>query len=244
MQKRYFEDLEDGERLGCLRVKNHPPRTPVDRTGASRDDPGRGRAYPPAVARFTSLLVLMLVTFCSTPCSGGEGWSAYRNRIFGFEIRYPSAFTISEGYKRTWWKPEHGRGDLLRQGVSVRFLPPGRDTEGALLLEVACRRCDGPPPCSEMNGEGKPVLLNGTRFCRSGYVDRAMGGQWAGNIEYMGFGDGVCCRIIYFSPNGFSVDDDGNPFRLPSEDAFDPDRDPGLFSRMMESFRFIEREEP
>ena len=217
---------------------------PGNRTGSAPRACRRHRASSKAIPLFAAMLVLMLVALYSAPCFGGGGWSAYRNRIFGFEIRYPSAFTISEGYKRTWWKPEHGRGDLLRQGVSVRFLPPGREAEGALLLEVACRRCDGLPPCSEMNGEGKPVLLNETRFCRTGYVDRAMGGQWGGNIEYMGFGDGVCCRIVYFSRNGFSVDDEGNPSRLPSEDAFDPDRDPGLFSRMMESFRFIEREKP
>jgi hypothetical protein len=169
-------------------------------------------------------------------------WTTYTNRIFGFEVTFPSFFHVTESYKGVWWQPAHGDDDILKRGIQIDFRLPSGDP----WITIAARENDAALCCSEIEGRGpmQEGVLEGKRFCRAGYVDHAMGGRWALNIEYIMSHDGVWYHIIYTGLQGGAIMDDGTVYTPGSERDVDTAIDPALFSKMLASFRFVKREKP
>jgi hypothetical protein len=188
-------------------------------------------------------LGLFLVSPCAIDAAPSEvTWTTYTNRIFGFEVTFPSFFHVTESYKGVWWQPAHGGRDVLKRGIQIDFRLPS----GGPWITIAARENDAALCCSEIEGRGpmQEGELEGKRFCRAGYVEHAMGGRWALNVEYILSHDGVWYHIIYTGLQGGVIMDDGTIHTPQSESDVDTAVDPALFSKMLASFRFVKREKP
>jgi hypothetical protein len=188
-------------------------------------------------------LVFFLVSPSAINAAPSEvTWTTYTNRVFGFEVTFPSFFHVNESYKSVWWQPAHGSRDVLKRGIQIDFRLPS----GGPWVTIAARENDAALCCSEIEGRGpmQEGVLEGKRFCRAGYVDHAMGGRWALNVEYILSHDGVWYHIIYTGLQGGVIRDDGTVHTPRSEHDVDTAIDPAVFSKMLASFRFVTREKP
>ncbi|MBN1255005.1 MAG: hypothetical protein JXA50_07000 [Deltaproteobacteria bacterium] len=169
-------------------------------------------------------------------------WTTYTNKIFGFEVTFPSFFHVTESYKGVWWQPTQGNHDVLKRGIQIDLRLPS----GGPWITIAARENDAALCCSEIAGRGpmQEGVLEGKRFCRAGYVDHAMGGRWALNVEYILSHDGVWYHIIYTGLQGGDIKDDGTVYTPKSECDVDTAVDPTVFSKMFTIFRFVNREKP
>lgn len=170
-------------------------------------------------------------------------WVDYTNHIFGFAVEFPSFLHVEENYKHAFWKREHGRRDLLQRGIELTLSL----AEANARITITARECDDMEDCRPGQTEKGPVTevqVDGVELCRYAYIDYAMGGKWGVNVWYRGRRNGVCYRIGYFGFKGAVIGHDGQAALPESEDKVDLNADPGIFDRVMSSFRLVERRRP